>query len=124
MSTRSIVSNVIQTTKMNFEKRLRGYNKFSKWQLQSVSIFFKFVHPYFLLHLLCYSYPLFMLEQFFLCLTQFANSEFQKLLESEQQFLAICVVAFSQSGVGEKHFSDTLLNQNIPKTEFQKLKPL
>ena len=37
--------------------------------------------------------------------------------ESKQQFHAICIVAFCQSGVGEKHFSETLLKQNrISKT--------
>ena len=47
---------------MNFENLLR-YNKFSKTQsvsffVQSVSIFFKFVHLGLLLYLLCYLYLL------------------------------------------------------------------
>ena len=41
---------MLQTTKMNFEQLL----SFQKTQLQSVSIFFKLVHQFLLLYLLCY----------------------------------------------------------------------
>ena len=50
---------MIKITKMNFWKTAELTN-FKKRQLQSVSVFFKFVHPFLLLHLLCYFYLLFM----------------------------------------------------------------
>ena len=49
---------MIKITKMSFWKTAELTN-FKKRQLQSVSVFFKFVHPFFLLHLLCYFYLLF-----------------------------------------------------------------
>ena len=56
--------------KMNFEKfRLTS---FSKPQVHSVSIFFKFVHPCLLLYLLNYFYLLLCFEQFISCITKFA----------------------------------------------------
>ena len=49
----------LQTTKMNFE-RLLGSKTFKNRHFQFVSMFFKFVHPFLLLYLLCFLYLLLM----------------------------------------------------------------
>ena len=69
----SCVKSNVKTTKMNF-KNVR-LTSFQKPQLQTVSIFFKFVHPPVLLfHLLSYLYLFSFFEWLFLCFTQFGDS--------------------------------------------------
>ena len=118
----SIISNVIQTTKVWTLKNCEA-NKFLKTQLKSVSIFFKFVHPCRLLYLLSYWYLLFMFwEVLFMshsvCLTlNLLNRWFSEVTRKQTAIscnLYRCVLAIRSRG---EAFSETLLNQNrISKT--------